>query len=74
MTETVSGTSVGGLISQILTAKGVIGISMIVCLLVTFLYIFLMHYCAFWLSWISVGLIQVALVTSGYVAFAYRKD
>ena len=57
-----------------MTAKGVIGISVIVCLIMTMLYIFLMHYCAFWLSWISVGLIQVALVAIGYFAFDYRKD
>jgi len=64
----------GGIFAEIMTAKSVIGVSMIVCLVVTMLYIFLMHYCAFWLSWISVGLIQVALVLIGYLAFSYRKD
>lgn len=57
-----------------MTAKWVIFISLFVCLLVTFFYIFLMHYCAFWLSWISVGLIQAMLVAIGYFAFDYRRD
>lgn len=74
LTSSVSETSMGGLFAEIMTAKSVIGVSLIVCLLVTFLYIFLMHYCAFWLSWISVGLIQVTLVAIGYLAFSYRKD
>lgn len=74
LTDSVSDTSLGGLLTEVMTAKGVIFISLIVCLLVTFLYIFLMHYCAFWLSWISVGLIQFMLVAIGYLAFSYRKD
>lgn len=64
----------GGIIAQILTAHGAIGVSMAVCVAITFFYIILMHYCAFWLSWISVGLIQVSLVTTGYVAFTYRRQ
>ena len=57
MSTSVSGTSMGGFFAEVMTAKSVIGVSVIVCLLITMLYITLMHYCAFWLSWISVGLI-----------------
>jgi len=64
----------GGLFAEIMTAKSVIYVSLLVCLIITMIYIFLMHYCAFWLSWISVGLIQCALVAIGYFAFSYRKD
>ena len=49
-------------------------LSIFICLIVTFIYISLMHYCAFWLSWISVGLIQVSLILIGYFAMDYRKD
>jgi hypothetical protein len=57
-----------------MTCKWVLLISVLIAVLITFVYIFLMHYCAFWLSWISVGLIQVCLVMMGYFAFTYRKD
>lgn len=43
--------------TDITTAKWIILISVALCVAVTILYIYLMHYCAFWLSWISVGLI-----------------
>lgn len=73
-TSAVAGSSFGSAFADIMTAKWVILISVFICLLVTFLYIFLMHYCAFWLSWISVGLIQAMLVAIGYFAFDYRRD
>ncbi len=57
-----------------MTSKWVIMISILICVLITFVYIILMHYCAFWLSWISVGLIQVSLVAIGYFAWDYRRD
>ena len=60
--------------ADIMTAKWVMLISVFICIAVTFIYIMLMHKCAFWLSWISVGLIQVSLIGIGYMAFDYRKD
>ena len=60
--------------ADIMTAKWVMLIGVFICIAVTFIYIMLMHKCAFWLSWISVGLIQVSLVGIGYMAFDYRKD
>ena len=72
--DSLLGGSLGTMLADVMTAKWVLVISIIVCILVTFLYIFLMHYCAFWLSWISVGLIQVSLVLIGWFAFDYRRD
>lgn len=74
VSESILGGSAGTAASDIMTSKWVILISVFVCLVVTMIYIFMMHYCAFWLSWISVGLIQVALIAIGYFAMAYRKD
>ena len=74
VTKSVAGSSYGEFFTDILTTKWVILLSVVVCVLVTFLYIFIMHYCAFWLSWISVGLIQVMLVAIGYFAWDYRRD
>jgi solute carrier family 44 (choline transporter-like protein), member 2/4/5 len=70
----VAGSSFGDFFADIMTSKWVICISVLICVLITFIYIVLMHYCAFWLSWISVGLIQIALVAIGYFAFDYRRD
>merc|ERR1719469_784355 len=55
-------------------SKWVILIGVGICVAVTFIYVYLMHYCSFWLSWISVGLIQLMLVGIGYFAFDYRRD
>jgi len=54
--------------------KWVILASIAVCCAVTFIYVYLMHHCSFWLSWISVGLIQLMLVGIGFFAFSYRRD
>ena len=55
-------------------SKWVLLISVAVCVLITFLYVYLMHHCSFWLSWISVGLIQLMLVGIGYFAWDHRRD
>jgi len=60
--------------TDIMVSKWVILISIFVCVGVTFIYVYLMHYCSFWLSWISVGLIQLMLVGIGYFAWDYRRD
>ena len=57
LTNALLGSSFGGLFVDLMTAKWVLVISVFICSAITFIYIFLMHHCAFWLSWISVGLI-----------------
>ena len=55
--DALGGSTFGGMFSDIMTAKWVMLIGVFICIAVTFIYIMLMHKCAFWLSWISVGLI-----------------
>ena len=74
VSTSILGGSAGSAASDIMEAKWNILISVFICLVVTMIYIFLMHFCAFWLSWISVGLIQVALIAIGYGAMHYRND
>lgn len=74
LTTAIAGSSFGDFFADIMTSKWVILISVFICVAITFVYIVLMHYCAFWLSWISVGLIQIALVAIGYFAWDYRRD
>lgn len=74
LTNSVMGSSFGGMFADLMTAKWVLLISVAIAVLVTVIYIALMHYCAFWLSWISVGLIQVALIAIGYFSFSYRRS
>ena len=57
LTTAVAGSSFGSVFADIMTSKWVILISIFVCVAVTFIYVYFMHYCSFWLSWISVGLI-----------------
>ncbi len=57
LSNAVAGSSFGDFFADVMTSKWVIAISVLICVLITFIYIILMHYCAFWLSWISVGLI-----------------
>ena len=70
----ISDSSYGELFADIMICKWVILIGVGICVAVTFIYVYLMHYCSFWLSWISVGLIQLMLVGIGYFAFDYRRD
>ena len=74
MIDALGGSTFGGMFADVMTAKWVMLIGIFICIAVTFIYIMLMHKCAFWLSWISVGLIQVSLIGIGYMAFDYRKD
>ena len=74
LNNAIAGSSFGDMFADIMLAKGALLISIGIAVLITFIYIFLMHYCAFWLSWISVGLIQVSLCAIGYFAWDYRRD
>ena len=40
----------------------------------TLIYIKFMDWCAFWLSWVMIGVIFVALTGSGIYALVYRND
>ena len=64
----------GSALADVITTKWVMLISVLICLLVTLVYIFLMHYCAYWLSWISIGLIQISLIAVGVATMSYRSD
>ena len=55
-------------------SKWVILISILIAALMTFVYSYLMHFCAQVLSWVSVILIQIMLVGIGYFAWDYRRD
>jgi len=55
--KAMGNTTFGSAFADVIASKWVMLISVLICLIVTFIYISLMHYCAFWLSWISVGLI-----------------
>ena len=70
----MAGTTFGSAFADVMAAKWVMLIAVFVCLFVTLIYISLMHYCAFWLSWISVGLIQISLIAIGYFSMDYRSD
>lgn len=63
----------GSALADVITTKWVMLISVFICLLVTLVYISLMHYCAYWLSWISIGLIQISLIAVGVATMSYRS-
>ena len=72
--QSVSDSSFGEIFADIMISKWVILISIFIAALMTFVYSYLMHFCAQVLSWISVVLIQIMLVGIGYFAWDYRRD
>lgn len=72
--KSVSDSSFGEIFADIMISKWVILISIFIAALMTFVYSYLMHFCAQVLSWISVVLIQIMLVGIGYFAWDYRRD
>lgn len=74
LTKSISDSSFGEIFADIMISKWVILISIFIAALMTFVYSYLMHFCAQVLSWISVVLIQIMLVGIGYFAWDYRRD
>ena len=45
-----------------------------IAFVVVFAYIWLMDKCAYWLAWVSVGLIQASLIAGGFIAWGARRE
>jgi len=74
MKDAFLSTSAGSYVLDLYLARWVIltciGLSFVFALI----YIKLMDWFAFWLSWISVGLVQASLIGVGYFFYAWRQD
>lgn len=46
----------------------------VICIIFTFIYIYFMDKCAFWLSWISIILVELTLIGIGLAAYFKRQD
>ena len=73
-TSSFENSSFGSAAMEIYNARWVVGCSPLIAIVFTFGYIYFMDKCAYWLSWISVGLIQVMLIGTGVGCYFYRKD
>ncbi len=74
MQDSIHSSLIGGAFQDLLEAKWVLLIAAVIAFITTLIYIKFMDWCAYWLSWVSVGLIFAALVGSGLYAQLYRKD
>ena len=69
-----SNTSYGSAAMDVYSARWVLALSPVFAVIFTFGYIYFMDKCAYWLSWISVGIIQLALIGTGLGCYFYRKN
>lgn len=72
--DEINKTSFGGAFADLYMARWVLLISIGICLIMTLIYIKFMDWCAYWLSWFSVGLVFVALVGSGVWVLMLRAQ
>jgi len=57
---------------DVYNARWTIGLSPLLAVIFTFGYIYFMDKCAYYLSWISVALIQVALIGTGVACYLQK--
>jgi len=61
----------GGWFVDLYKCRWVVLVSLSICICIALIYIKLMDWFAVWMAWISVILIEVGLVTSGYFFYHY---
>ena len=64
----------GGFVVDLYDARWVILMSFAVSLLLSLGYVKFMDWCAYWLAWVSVAIIQVSFVLLGWFAYSERNE
>ena len=72
--DSIHSSTVGGAFQDLLEVRWVLLLAALIAFCLTLIYIKFMDWCAYWLSWISVGLILLGLIATGLYAQLYRKD
>jgi len=70
----LEGTTYGGSAVALYESKWAILLSALICLIITFCYVKFMDWCAVYLAWFSVILVQASLLAVGFVCMIYRND
>ena len=70
----MEGTTYGGSAVALYESKWAILLSALICLIITFCYVKFMDWCAVYLAWFSVILVQASLLAVGFVCMIYHND
>ena len=64
----------GSAMTDLYESRWMLLLTPVICIIFTFIYIYFMDKCAFWLSWISIILVELTLVGIGLAAYFKRQS
>jgi len=74
LSSAMSNSQIGSWIADIASAKWTIFTCFLASLVFMFAYIKFMDWCAYWLAWASIVIIQLSLIATGISAYMYKDE